>query len=163
MQVAIQQHHFPKTSSSLTSCLSGLITLQLMPCFPPPLPSFLFLFCSQSLRWFEILAQWRNNQPSFTFWKLVSLVAVVILTNSKNHSLYDKKEIKKQVNCFLQRKSIQENICSFSLLKGNFGDWIQIFSSGLAIDCNRAKVIKIINFIRLLVFLKVLQRTWNNE
>lgn len=37
---------------------------------PIPSPSFLFLFCSYSLKWFEILAKWRSSQPSFTLWKL---------------------------------------------------------------------------------------------
>lgn len=124
MEDGIQQYHFPKTSSSLLSHLSGLITFQLLPWFPSPPTIFsfpvLFLLCK--VIWnFSIV----EAQPAL-FYLLkaqVLLVAVVTLpTDSKNHTLEGEKEIKEQVSPFLHKKSIQENISSFSVLKCNF--WI---------------------------------------
>ena len=126
MEDGIQQYHFPKTSSSLTSHLSGLITLQLLLWFPQPPPhlffSFLVLFLLFKVIWnFSTL----EKQPAL-FYLLkaeVLLVAVVTLpTNSKNHALSGEKEIKEQVYCFLHKKPIQENIISFSVLKCKF--WV---------------------------------------
>lgn len=79
----IQKCHFPKTSSSLTSHLSGLITVQLMPWFSPHIFSFPVLFLL-----FEVIWSFSTVEEQAALFYLlkahVLLVPVATLpTNSK--------------------------------------------------------------------------------